>query len=200
MSRTWMTRVPLTLFLSDSEKAEHGRLTFKFDLVEITAPERMLELLKQALFAAGWQPEARPTAGGETQEILSKCEANGARLTADLQNGTVEVDVSGQYRDGIEVDVYDHYDAMQVDAQITSPQQLDNLGITDMIRSQLNHINDRMSENMMREALQAKLALNQALHQVYRDALKEKAASLGSIVSINESDQQGELRIRIELV
>lgn len=59
--------------------------------------------------------------------------------------------------------------------------------------------NDLASRRFFEDVRQARQLINQSLKQVYREAVAEKARSLGKIVSLSESESQGELRIRLEV-
>ncbi len=190
MSRSYQIKLPLAMFLTSDQLARRGRLDMSFDLLGILTPERMKEILGEILTGRGWT---------QTPDGKWTCRSpDGAIWRIDPASHTLEVDVSPQLTQDIIVDssrlgIYDDSGPRNVSAT--------NLpaAVRTSIEAAVQSLEAGEKDRLVREAMQARLALTEALQEVYREALQEKAKSIGNIVSVSESTQDGTTRIRIEI-
>lgn len=181
MSKTYLVRLPLALFLTPDQLARRGRLTMGFDLMNILAPERMVELLGEILKNAGWE---------ENDGKWLKDSPCGGFWTIDPAAHTVGIDVTRLLEQEIAVRSYG--EAPPTEAAATAAARL-------TIETHLQGLEEAEKELIVREAVRARQALAEVLKDVYRQALQEKAQSLGNVVSVTETSQDGTMRIRIEI-
>lgn len=71
--------------------------------------------------------------------------------------------------------------------------------INDSINGDINNNKAEIKNQVLKHGLNAQKKINSLLKDVYKDAIREKAQSLGNIVNISESDTNGEYRIRLEI-
>ncbi len=187
MSRSYKIRIPIEVLLSSERLEKLGRFTMPFDLMQILSPERMLELLKQALLRAGCS---------EVADGLSVPSDKGQIALIDLENLRIRLEVKPP----------EGYD-MMVEEEVMAAMQsrLDRaLKQGAIIDDQLSANADRrLSERMALElrdlAMEARKVLNSAIKEAYSEAIKEKAAQLGNISNISENSDGNTTRIRIEV-
>jgi len=193
MSRAYLLRIPLEMCLSEREREDRGKMEFSFDLLGILPPEKMKELMGKLLEAAGWRP-----VDGHYETTLP----GGARASVDLARMRLEVDISPTLGDHAEVNVYEESlrgtgieaGARRVIEVTELPPQLASR-VQEAVARQL----EAAREPLLRAAIQGRQQLNALLKDVYREAIKEKARSLGNITSVSESSQDGTMRIRVEI-
>ena len=71
--------------------------------------------------------------------------------------------------------------------------------INDSINGDINNNKAEIKNQVLKHGLNDQKKINSLLKDVYKDAIREKAQSLGNIVNISESDTNGEYRIRLEI-
>lgn len=204
MSKAYQLKIPLELVLSDSELSGN-RIRISFELLRILAVERMRELLKKHLTG-----ERNGIANPDgTIEVAIP---GHARLIIDPKAETVEIDVAGLLPGSIDARVYDILvppdlkveagGRIQLPASLTK-EQLDQLlpswAGRNVIDQEAARLRDEIRALLLKETVAARKALNGALKDVYRDAIKEKADQLGNVTGVSESSDGGTWRLRVEI-
>lgn len=193
MSKSYLIKLPLTMFLTADQLARRGRLALSFDLLGILETERMNEILGKVLAGRGW------TRSPDGQWVCRS--SGGATWRIDPASHTLEVDISPHLTQDISLDssrlgLYD--DSPPSPIRISSAEDLPP-DVRTSIEAILANLQAAEKDGLIKEAIQARLALTMALREVYREALQEKARAMGNIVSVSESTQDGTTRIRIEI-
>ena len=189
MSKSYLVRLPLELLLTPGQMARRGRLEMGFDVLNILPPERMAELLSEVLRNSGWK---------EANGKWVKRSAELGIWTIDPVGRTIEIDASGRLAQRISLNSVELSD--QNIGQNTDPAAIKMSETTKVtIQSILQGLENSEKDLIVREAVRARQAVAETLKDVYRQALPEKAKGLGNIVSVNETSENGSMRIRIEL-
>lgn len=187
MSRSYRIRIPIEVLLSSDRLEKLGRFTMPFDLMQILSPERMLELLKQALLRAGCSEVADgievPSEKGETAII-------------DLENLKIRLEVNPPR--GYDITVEDEMMAV-MQSQINRALQQGSKMDEHLSASADRLLSDQMARSLRDLAMAARKVLNSAIKEAYSEAIKEKAAQLGNISNISENSDGNTTRIRIEV-
>ncbi|NLI78288.1 MAG: hypothetical protein GX442_17865 [Candidatus Riflebacteria bacterium] len=191
MSRNYVIpiKLPLGMFLTPDQAATRGRLNISFPLMGILDPERMRELLAQVLGSQGWK------------ELDGKWERTSPDLglwRIDPATTTLEVDISRRLPQTVSVspDALSH----PPDPEFGDPTPQDiRPEIRRILEANIAGLEEKTKDDLVADAVRARQALSEALRDVYRQALQEKARSLGNVVSVSESAQDGTMRIRIEI-
>lgn len=187
MSRSYRIRIPIEVLLSSDRLEKLGRFTMPFDLMQILSPERMLELLKQALLRAGCS---------EVADGLAVPSKQGQTAIIDLENLKIRLEVKPP----------EGYDIMVEDLMLGAMQSKISRAMEqgEMMDDQLSASADRrlsgqMAVELRDLAIEARRVLNSAIKEAYSEAIKEKAAQLGNISNISENSDGTTTRIRIEV-
>lgn len=182
-------------------------IALNVDLLPILAAGRMLTLLQEQLQQAG----ALQQADGRWR--ISKTLTD---WLFDTATSKLEVRPRNQEQiKDIEIQVYDEWlghslrsalDALAAEGQGVIQLGQEELGQHSEIQELLNQgvnlrrqAQEELSQRFFGEVQQARQLINQSLKEVYRQALQEKARSLGNVVSMSEQEQGGEFRIRLEI-
>jgi phage-related protein len=68
-----------------------------------------------------------------------------------------------------------------------------------MIERQIDNLKSSAIAKLRELAVEARKEVNSALKEVYRTAVKEKAATMGNVENVSESKEGNTYRIRIEI-
>ncbi|MCZ2343160.1 MAG: hypothetical protein LC104_15410 [Bacteroidales bacterium] len=168
-------------------------ISTQLELLEILPPEAMAELLKGELQNNGFkeQPDGR---------LVRR---DGAlTVTVDPCNGEVSV------KSELAKDV-----AITVDRSVTGFDDVgpDETAMRERVRDELKRdiqnkanqeterLQSQATETLERHLDELQPELSRVINKVTRDALKAKAAQLGSIQEIHEDSESGDLTIKIEV-
>ncbi|MEZ0370051.1 MAG: hypothetical protein ACAI44_13270 [Candidatus Sericytochromatia bacterium] len=178
-------------------------ITLNVDLLPILGRERMLELLTEELKKAG----AVQQADGRwlIEKTLSEWNFDPQSLQLEVRPKSTEK------LDAVEIQLYEEWlgrgfirkhgeaeDTISIDKQEAERHER----IQEALNQELERLStqhEAQSKRFFDEVLQARQLINQSLKEVYRQAVQEKARSLGNVVSISEQEQGGEFRIRLEI-
>jgi hypothetical protein len=187
MSRSYRIRIPIEVLLSNDKLEKLGRFSMPFDIMHIMPAERMHELLKNALLAAGCQD----TGDG----MVVPCE-NGRSAVVDIKNRKIRLEVPLPEDYGISV-YEEHIEQLRADVEdALNKGKLLNGG---MGLYEQNELARHQAIELRNLALAARKVVNAALKEAYREAIKEKAAQIGNVSAVSESSDGGVTRIRIEV-
>jgi hypothetical protein len=194
MSKSYAIRVPLVLLLPNLDSQRQGKLDFGFDLLGILPPEEMKSLLQNALAKRNWIPDQKGCTL-QTGKI---------RLHIDLENRQLEVSVLSNPDEAVTVHIKDNSDlARHLELAVNSKNPED---VAKIKAFELTHaiqaaegLQAGEKEALLKSGIQARLELNRILSDVYREAITQKASTLGTISSTNESSDGTTLRIRVEI-
>lgn len=183
MSRSYAIRIPIEVLLSESLRNRLADFRLNFPLLDILPPERMQEMLKKRLIAAGFQ---------ETEAGLVMPAPSGQ--TAIFDPATMEMRLSIAVPEAHRASVYEESIRWMEDQikQALAAGRVLNAAPGSELAS-------RLAEQMSDLAVKARATVNAVLKDVYREAIKEKAGQLGSVSNVSESSDGSTFRIRIEI-
>lgn len=188
MSRSYSISIPVTVLLPRGAGMREGSFSLVFNLLEILPAPKMRELLKQKLLDKGYE---------ETAEGLCKpCEKATQAAVLDLETMTMKVSVAMPERCTVFVEE-EYLDKFQENLRkaLESGKVIDSWQVSDAVES----AKARVVDELKTLAVQARLEVNTALKETYREAIREKAASLGNVENVTESQDGNTYRIRIEV-
>lgn len=183
----------------------HDRVVTKVALTPILPEAAMREVVRDVLKARGWKEvegeknKLRRT-GSEGEEQVYDLETN--TVTTELKakdtikkEKTVEV-LGDAYR---KEDVDTEKDRLRAKASADLEKRL---AVTDEERAQRKEkLSREIADKLEKGEGDRKRELNEALLEVYKEALKQKAKSLGNVTSVKEERREGgreyELTIKI---
>lgn len=177
-------------------------ITLDIDLLPILGREAMLRLLLEQLKQAGFTEQ--PNGLWNMQKQLSEWVFDPATLKLEVR----PLDV--QKLDELEISVYDDWldrdflvrhhgdETVEMSEAQARGHEAIQQALDERIR-RLTGEQQEISQRFFDEVLQARQLINSSLKEVYRQAVQEKARSLGNVVSVSEQEQGGELRIRLEV-
>ncbi|MFZ2958273.1 MAG: hypothetical protein WA705_15395 [Candidatus Ozemobacteraceae bacterium] len=196
MSSSYQIRIPVHLTLSEDDRARTGRMNMHFGLLGMLDPDRMRQLLTDALHHRGWKEESSGT--------WTRVSTGGAVLHLDPAALTLEIDVTADLPSHLLAGYFEPGDTRIQTLETKTSSDIDALGLTGdaaaNLQAQLGQMNANASQRLVRETMNARRELNETLKDVYREAVKEKATSLGTVSSVDESSTGGSWRVRIEIV
>jgi hypothetical protein len=178
--------------------------TQKVSLTTILPEKAMKDLLKDALVKRGWKEKE-----GEPGKL--EREKDGMHQTIDLATLTVETEVSVTEKIKKEKSVEVVGDAYRKDDIETEKDRLraragaeleKQLAVSDDEKDEKKRALERaIAEKLSGSDEERKKDLNETLLEVYAEALKKKAASLGNVTSVKEERKDGgreyELTIKV---
>lgn len=207
MSRAYRIRVPQPTRSQDVSRAY--RITVKesvtrdlkaadeigsqIELLEILPPEAMGQLLRQELESRGFR---------ETDDGTLTRKSGGVTVTVDPCNG--EVTVKAEASDKVTVegtrDAQAWNDVGPGRDQVTQKTR-------EQLRKDLDKKIDKENERLQEKAtaeLEKHLhdlqpELGSIVNKVTREALKQKAAQLGTVMEVAEDDRSGSMTIKVEV-
>jgi FtsH ternary system domain X5 len=165
----------------------------KLELLEILSPEAMGDLLRRELVARGFH---------ETDDgSLTRTDRN-ATVTVDPCNGEVtvksEIDRTVTEKGTREASAWDDVGpAAQTVENRTREQLKTELG--QKLDREQERLQKQASEKLERELDDLKPELGEIVNRVTREALKRKAAQMGTIQEISEDDRTGSMTIKVEV-
>jgi hypothetical protein len=168
-------------------------ISSQLELLEILPAETMGQLLRGELKARGFQENDDGT--------LSRTAAN-ITVTVDPCNGEVTVRAEAKEK----VTVEGTKDASAWDDVGPSRETITDK-VREQLRQDLDKRVDREQERLqsqatdeLEDALQAlQPEIGEIVNRVTREALKQKAAQMGTIKEITEDDQSGSMTIKVEV-
>jgi hypothetical protein len=166
---------------------KEGSFSIVFTMLEILSADRMKELLKEQLLAKGFN---------ESRQGLEMPVKNGQSAVFDLANMSMELKVP--LPDKCTVLVQEEYIAdfrKKLNEAVEQGTVLDNW----MIERQIDNLKSSAIAKLRELAVEARKEVNSALKEVYRTAVKEKAATMGNVENVSESKEGNTYRIRIEI-
>lgn len=181
------------------------RATARVSLTTVLPEDAMKELLRAALVRRGWKPVE-----GEPGK-LEREGKDGSKQVFDLESMTVTTDLSVKDTIRKEKSVEVVGDAIRredIDAERdrlrarTSADLEKKLAVSDEEReAKKRDLERQLAEQLTAGEEERRRDLNETLLEVYAEALKKKAASLGSVTSVREERRDGgreyELTIKV---
>ncbi|MBF0499771.1 MAG: hypothetical protein HQM09_06545, partial [Candidatus Riflebacteria bacterium] len=132
-------------------------------------------------------------------DVLVRTSAGKAELRLDLEALSLEIDASEKVPDHLTLSYYSPNDKPVPESAELKAEDISYLGLSLQVEKQLQEISRDVSERLVRETMTARRELNEALKELYRQALGEKAASMGSVKSVAESSDGSSWRVRGEI-
>lgn len=174
---------------------EDDKVILDINMVPILDPERMKDVLKNELEKNGFEIEGNKA---------TKENPNGSDYEIDLDELKLEIDVSKALQEKKseiymeEEDLPDELiqggkDEIEIDVNLVDDE------VRKSIENAVNRNNSKTNQAVTQETLKGRQLINEILRDVYREAVKEKANSMGNVSSMNETNENGEMKIRVEI-
>lgn len=185
---TQPVKIPTAVIFSESERNRMGRFSLTFDLLEILPREQMLQLVKEKMLAANFEETAEglkmPIKPEEVQAIF------------DLENMCINLKVPLPQEVVVTINKADQKDLAASIARALEDGKVITALSAGYAADKALDISEKGLEIL---ALAAKRTVNQVLKEVYREAIKEKAATIGNVVGVSETKDGSTYRIRVEI-
>lgn len=182
MSKTYYIPIHILAGILDVDTSKTScKLKMSFELMEILAGSRMQELLRSKLLQSGWEEE-----GNQVKKNVGNIE-----WVIDPTGGTISVKADASQ---VTIGIYAGNDKYPDTEYLKN-----NSHLAKLIEKTLADTEKEQKEILVKHIIEVRKTLNVTLKDVYREALLEKAASMGNVISTSETSENGELRIRIEL-
>lgn len=191
MSRAYRVRVSesLTTVLKASD-----HVSTQMQILEVLPREAMAELLETELKKRGFQ-------GWDGQ--LVREEKDGVTIRIDPATATVTVTAEGSEgvkltgtRDGWADDDWGNRGEDRVKEELRQEMRKE---LKDKATKKEAELQKRITDKLEGKLLDLRKELDSVVNRVTADALKQKAASLGSIKSITEDEKNGSMTIVLEV-
>lgn len=187
MSRSYSVSLSVGVTIPEGERLKEGRFNMDFTLLEILSPERMKDILKSKLIEKGFD---------ETSEGMAMSLKEGQQAILDLESMEMQVKVKMPEKCNVLVERMLLKDFQE---SIARASKEGNVMKNQRVAQQME-IAKKRAVNVLKEiALKAKKEVNLALKETYREAIKEKAASMGNVENVSESKEGNTYRIRVEV-
>jgi hypothetical protein len=187
MSRSYSVNLSVGVTIPEGERLKAGRFNMDFTLLEILSAERMKDILKENLIKKGFE---------ETAEGMAMPLKEGQQAILDLDNMEMQVKVKMPEKCNVLVERMLLKDFQE---SIARASQEGNVMKNERVAQQMEIEKSRAVNVLKKIALEAKKEVNLALKETYREAIKEKAASMGNVENVSESKDGNTYRIRIEV-
>jgi hypothetical protein len=190
MSRAYRIKVSETL--TRTVHVEDG-VTFNMELLDILPEGRMAELLKDELEALGFEED--------DEGVMRRVDDNGVEVAVEPVTRGVTIRLADALELDLETEVEGVFDD-DITHRADADEQLRDRA-TARLERQARDQTERRNKEVTKTlegcigGLQAQL--DRVSNKVTREALKEKAATMGDVQEISEDEQSGNLRIRVRV-
>jgi hypothetical protein len=170
-------RAPREQILS-ADQSVSGADSFLMDLcvLEILPADEMDRLLREALEEDGWAEDGDGTLTRTFEDAVAQLAEDGQGIIVSLETGERRVAAQSTDRD---------------DLQRKLEQKADQ---------QRQALSEQATRELLRAEPEVRAAVQHTLQKVYVEALKQKAAAMGEVRSVQESrDERGELELTIQI-
>ncbi|MGM0600275.1 MAG: hypothetical protein ACQETH_10720 [Candidatus Rifleibacteriota bacterium] len=187
MSRSYSVSLSVGVTIPEGERLKEGRFDMDFTLLEILSPDRMKSILKEKLLEKGFE---------ETPEGMAMPLNDGQQAVLDLDSMEMQVKVNMPEKCNILVE---GLLLEEFQESLARARQEGNVMQNQRVAQQMEIEKNRAVNVLKQIALKAKKEVNLALKETYREAIKEKAASMGNVENVSESKEGNTYRIRVEV-
>ncbi len=189
MSRAYRIRVKESI---SHDVVASDEICSDLEILEILPADQMSDLLKGELQGRGY----------EEKEGKMVKEQNGIRISVDTKSG--EVSIKSEMTETITVEC--EKEGYGYDDVGPSKQTIEKF-LSDQAKAEAQRRAEKQKEIVQNEAAEklegimgdVRKELNDAVNSVTREALKRKAASLGTIKEMSEDPEAGSLTIKVEV-
>ncbi len=164
-----------------------GTFSLVFTMLEILPANRMRELLKAQLLAKGFVETAdglEMPCPGQAKAVLDLVSMT-MKLSVPMPNQTTVL-VEEEYLAQFEQDLKNAIE----NGKVINSWQVEN---------RIDQLKQQVVNQLRNIAVEARKEVNTSLKEVYREAVREKAASIGNVENVTESKEGNTYRIRIEI-
>ncbi|MEC7985934.1 MAG: hypothetical protein VX278_12280 [Myxococcota bacterium] len=195
MSRMYRVTIKETVKINTQSD---DRIVRDIVLQQILPQEQMVELLERSMQEKGFVQE---------NGVYSK-EIEGVRLDIDLnacnEQGQKSIQSVLQLSLDSSTDLQIEFIEQSYNPEVANKSAVEKADAikSDSRQAAQTELDDRVSQQLEQAACQADVLMHEMLQEVYGEALKQKAAQLGTVLEQSESiDENGsyELKIRIEI-
>ena len=165
----------------------------QLELLEILPPEAMGELLKKELEARGFEEDKDGTMSRKDGDITVKVDICEGEVTVKSEKGKSVTekgtregstwDDVGPTRESVKASLSEHL-KKELEAKIQKQQEKLQKEATEKLEKELTDLQPELSE---------------IVNKVTKEALKQKAAQMGTITEIAEDEKSGSMTIKVEV-
>jgi hypothetical protein len=187
MSRSYSIRIPVEVLLPKGAGMNEGTFSLIFTMLEILPVTRMRELLKAQLLEKGFNETAdglEMPCPGQAKAVLDLVSMT-MKLSVPMPNSTsvlVEEEYLAEFQEALK-------NAIE-NGKVINNWQIEN---------RIDQLKQQVVNQLKNLAVEARKEVNASLKEVYREAVREKAASIGNVENVTESREGNTYRIRIEI-
>ena len=168
-------------------------ISTKLELLEILPPEAMAELLRVELKGRGFKENADGTLSRKDAAVTVTVDPCNGEIAVRAETGE-KVTVEGSREAGGYDDIGP--DAKSVDARTREHLRKD---LEKKIEREGERLQSKAADELAKHLDELQPEIGRVVNKVTREALKQKAAQLGTIREIAEDPKSGSMTIRIEV-
>ena len=187
MSHSYRVNLPIELLIPESQLKDFGSFSLVFPLLEILPAAKMREKLSKKLSEGDYEVVEDGT--------LNKSLGEGVSVVFNL--ATVSAKITVPVPEEWSVMVEDI--RMERFKEMINEAQEKGLTVDKTYSSAKGNIINDVESALLPAVMSVKAEVNAALKEVYREAIKEKASAMGSVVGVSETSENGTYRIRVEI-
>jgi hypothetical protein len=166
---------------------DFGSFSLVFPLLEILPAAKMKELVAEKLSECEYETEDDGT--------LTKGIGGGAKVifNPDTVSAKITVPVPEEWSVMVE-DI-----RMERFREMINNAEQNGLTVDKEYGHAKGNIVKSVESTLLPAVMEVKAEVNGVLKEVYREAIKEKASTMGSVVGVSETSENGTYRIRVEI-
>ncbi|MDN5279244.1 MAG: hypothetical protein PWR01_3209 [Clostridiales bacterium] len=187
MSRSYSIRIPIEVLIPKGTGLSEGSFSMVFTMLEILSPERMKELLTRQLLEKGYN---------QSENGLAMPLKSGKSAVLDPDTMTMQLKVP--MPESCAVYVQEEY-LKQFKENLKQAMETGKVMAVPGVENKIEQMKQDAAYQLKQLAVEARKDVNLALKEVYREAIREKAASIGNVENVSETKEGNTYRIRIEI-
>lgn len=174
---------------------EDQNVILDIDLLPILDQEAMQEILKNELLKIGGEEVEGKIVLEPKKNVIIKVDTKEQKLEVDVTNLKKDLDIYVEEESlSRKIKNLAKGGCIEIDAGSDVMEEL-----SERIGGHLQQAEREILEVIVQESLEARQILNKVLKEVYKEAVTKKANSMGNVTSMQESDENGEYRVRVEI-
>lgn len=165
----------------------------KLELLDILPPEAMADLLRRELIAKGFRENDDGTLAREDKNATVIVDPCNGEVTVKAEIGRTVTEKGTR-----EATAWDDVGPAAQTIEAKAREQL-KAELAQKIDREQDRLQRKASEKLERELDDLKPELGEIVNKVTREALKQKAAQMGTIQQISEDEKTGSMTITVEV-
>jgi hypothetical protein len=163
------------------------------ELIEVLPPDQMADLLAHELEQRGFERKGNTMVRKEKSGVVITVDVNTGTVTASTESSEeaqIEVEREGRAYD----DVGGHAETVRKELEKQAKQDIEKKA-----GEKKAALQTKVTDRLEAELCDLRQELDQVVHRVTAEALKQKAAQMGQIKEMTEDPQAGSLTIVVEV-